>query len=86
ARSLGMSSESIASEIASVFTGTTATTVRDGDRLVNVIVKGIEADRTTIATLGNLELRTSNGASVPLRQVAAIAYGLENPIVWRRQG
>ncbi len=86
ARSLGMSSESIASEIASVFTGTTATTVRDGDRLVNVIVKGIEADRTTIATLGNLELRTSNGASVPLRQVATIAYGLENPIVWRRQG
>ncbi len=86
ARSLGMSSESIASEIASVFTGTTATTVRDGDRLVNVIVKGIEADRTTIATLGNLELRTSNGASVPLRQVATIAYGLEDPIVWRRQG
>ncbi|MGV1786676.1 MULTISPECIES: efflux RND transporter permease subunit [Agrobacterium] len=86
ARSLGMSSESIASEIASVFAGTTATTVRDGDRLVNVVVKGIEADRTSIATLGNLELRTSNGASVPLRQVATIAYGLEDPIVWRRQG
>lgn len=86
ARSLGMSSESIASEIASVFAGTTATTVRDGDRLVNVVVKGIEADRASIATLGNLALRTSNGASVPLRQVATIAYGLEDPIVWRRQG
>lgn len=86
ARSLGMSSESIASEIASVFAGTTATTVRDGDRLVNVVVKGIEADRASIATLGNLALRTSNGVSVPLRQVATIAYGLEDPIVWRRQG
>lgn len=86
ARSLGMSSESIASEIASVFSGATATTVRDGDRLVNVVVKGIEADRTSIATLGNLALRTSSGASVPLRQVATIAYGLEEPIIWRRKG
>ncbi|WP_142781675.1 efflux RND transporter permease subunit [Agrobacterium sp. T29] len=86
ARALGMSSESIASEIASVFAGTTATTVRDGDRLVNVVVKGMEADRTSIATLGNLALRTSNGASVPLRQVAEISYGLEDPIVWRRKG
>ncbi len=86
ARALGMSSESIASEIASVFAGTTATTVRDGDRLVNVVVKGMEADRTSIATLGNLALRTSNGANVPLRQVAEISYGLEDPIVWRRKG
>ncbi|WP_332302728.1 efflux RND transporter permease subunit [Rhizobium sp. GR12] len=86
ARSLGMSSESIAGEIASIFSGTTATTVRDGDRLVNVVVKGIEADRTSIATLSNVELRASNGASVPLRQVATVAYGLEDPIIWRRQG
>ncbi len=86
ARSLGMNSESIASEISSVFAGTTATAVRDGDRLVNVVVKGIEADRTSIATLGNLELRSENGASVPLRQVATIAYGLEDPVVWRQKG
>ncbi len=86
ARSLGMSSESIASEIASVFSGTTATTVRDGDRLVNVVVKGIEADRASISTLSNLEMRASNGASVPLRQVATVVYGLEDPIIWRRQG
>ncbi|HWU65355.1 MAG TPA: efflux RND transporter permease subunit [Ensifer sp.] len=86
ARSLGMSSESIANEIASVFAGTTATTVRDADRLVNVVVKGIEADRTSVATLGNLALRSANAASVPLRQVGKIAYGLEDPIIWRRQG
>ncbi len=86
ARSLGMSSESIASEIAATFSGTGITAVRDGDQLVNVVLKGIEADRASLATIGNLTLRTSTGASVPLRQVATIAYGLEDPIIWRQAG
>lgn len=86
ARALGMSSESIASEIASVFSGSQVTTVRDGDRLVDVVVKGIDADRTSIATIGNLQLRNGEGKTVPLRQVAAIGYGMEEPIIWRREG
>ncbi|MER9138930.1 efflux RND transporter permease subunit [Mesorhizobium sp. M0830] len=86
AQALGMSSESVASEIASVFSGTTVTAVRDKNRLVDVVVKGIQADRTSVATIGNLQLRTGDGKSVPLRQVATVAYGMEDPIVWRRQG
>jgi len=86
ARSLGLSSESIASELASVFSGSTVTAVRDGDRLVNVVVKGIEADRTSISTIANLQLRAAEGKTVPLRQVATVAYGMEDPIIWRRQG
>jgi multidrug efflux pump subunit AcrB len=86
ARALGMSSESVASEISALFAGSTVTTVRDGDRLVNVVVKGIEADRTSIATIGNLNLRGSDGRSVPLRQVATIEYGMEEPVIWHRQG
>ncbi|MER8953345.1 efflux RND transporter permease subunit [Mesorhizobium sp. M0833] len=54
--------------------------------LVDVVVKGIQADRTSVATIGNLQLRTGDGNSVPLRQVATVAYGMEDPIVWRRQG
>jgi multidrug efflux pump subunit AcrB len=86
ARALGMSSESVASEISAIFAGSTITSVRDGDRLVNVVVKGIEADRTSIATIGNINLRGSDGRSVPLRQVATIEYGMEEPVIWHRQG
>ncbi|MER9731829.1 efflux RND transporter permease subunit [Mesorhizobium sp. M0217] len=86
AQALGMSSESVASEIASIFSGTTVTAVRDKNRLVDVVVKGIQADRTSVATIGNLQLRTGDGKSVPLRQVAAVTYGMEDPIIWRRQG
>ncbi|MBB3613004.1 efflux RND transporter permease subunit [Rhizobium sp. BK602] len=86
ARALGMSSESVASEIASIFSGSTVTAVRDGERLVNVVVKGVEADRSSIAAIGNLQLRGGDGKPVPLRQVATISYGMEDPIIWRRQG
>ncbi|MUO80744.1 AcrB/AcrD/AcrF family protein [Agrobacterium vitis] len=86
ARTLGMSSESIASEIAAVFSGSKVTTVRDKDKLVDVMVKGVEADRNSVSTIGNLELRTGDGNYVPLRQVASVAYGMEDPIIWRQQG
>ncbi|MGV2124725.1 efflux RND transporter permease subunit [Agrobacterium vitis] len=86
ARALGMSSESIASEIAAVFSGSKVTTVRDKDKLVDVMVKGVEADRNSVSTIGNLELRTGDGNYVPLRQVASVAYGMEDPIIWRQQG
>lgn len=86
ARALGMSSQSVASEIAAIFAGSTVTTVRDDDRLVNVVVKGIQADRTSVDTIGNLQLRTGDGRSVPLRQVANVDYGFEEPVIWHRQG
>lgn len=86
ARALGLSSESIASALASVFAGQTVTAVRDGDRLLNVVVKGNDDERTSLATLGNLMLHTGDGRSVPLRQVATLSYGFEEPIVWRRNG
>lgn len=86
ARALGMSSESIASEIAAIFSGSTVTTIRDKNRLVDVVAKGTEEDRASIASVGNLELRTGDGNYVPLRQVATVAYGTEDPIIWRQQG
>ncbi|NEJ47480.1 AcrB/AcrD/AcrF family protein [Rhizobium leguminosarum] len=86
AHALGMSSESIASEIATIFSGSVVTTIRDNDKLVDVVAKGTETDRTSVSSISNLELRTGDGKYVPLRQVAAVAYGTEDPIIWRQQG
>jgi len=86
ARALGMSSESIASEVAATYSGSKVTTVRDKDKLVDVLVKGADAERKSVADIGNLQLRASDGGYVPLRQVATIADGMEDPIIWRRQG
>jgi multidrug efflux pump subunit AcrB len=85
ARVVGLSSRQIASNINSVLSGTTITQVRDQTYLVDVIARANEDERASIETLRNLRLQTASGGSVPLIQIASIAYTLEQPLVWRRQ-
>ncbi|MGX5773703.1 efflux RND transporter permease subunit [Methylorubrum zatmanii] len=85
ARSLGLSSQDVASTMAATFSGVTVTTVRDQDRLVDVVARATIGARTDLATLANLRIRGAEGRSVPLRQIADLSYGVEEPIVWRRQ-
>ncbi len=86
ARALGISSEAVASALAATLSGSRVTTLRDGDRLLDVVVRGIESERRSIETIGDLSLRAADGRQVPLRQIARIMPGLEEPVVWRRQG
>lgn len=85
ARALGLSSEDVASAMATVFSGSAVTTVRDQDKLVDVIVRAQTGERTNLATLANLQIRTAQGHTIPLTQIAKLSYGVEDPIVWRRQ-
>ncbi len=85
ARAAGLSSEDVASELAAIFSGQAITTVRDGIRLVDVVVRGEQSERTDVATVANLQIRTPDGRNLPLRQIATISYGLDDPIVWRYQ-
>ncbi len=85
ARAAGLSSQDIASTLAVVFSGTTVTEVRDGDRFVPVVVRATPKARRDIGTIANLQITSANGRSIPLRQVATLTYGIEDPIVWRRQ-
>ncbi|MFU5460609.1 efflux RND transporter permease subunit [Pseudomonas aeruginosa] len=85
ARALGLSSEDVASAMATIFSGSAVTTVRDQDRLVDVIVRAQAGERTNLATLANLQIRTAHGETIPLSQLAKLSYGVEDPIIWRRQ-
>ncbi|MDH4582838.1 efflux RND transporter permease subunit [Pseudomonas sp. BN415] len=85
ARALGLSSEEVANNMATIFSGTTVTTVRDQNRLVDVVVRAQVGERTDLTTLANLQIRTSGGHTIPLSQIAELRYGVEDPIVWRRQ-
>lgn len=85
ARAIGLSSEDVASAMASIFSGVSVTSVRDQDRLVEVIMRARSGERTDLATLGNLQIQTPKGRSVPLSQIAELSYGVEDPVVWRRQ-
>lgn len=86
ARAIGVSSESVSSTIAATISGSRVTTLRDRDRLIDVFVKGADAERRSIETIANITVRTPDGRSVPLRQIATVTYGFEEPVIWRRQG
>ena len=84
ARTLGVSSQDIASTINSVVNGATVTQVRDDIYLVDVIARARDNERGSVETLQNLQLPAANGQSVPLAAVANFTYGLEQPTIWRR--
>lgn len=84
ARSVGLTSQQIASNINSVLSGTTITQVRDHTYLIDVVARAIEGERAKLDTLRSLRLATPSGGNVPLAQVASLSYSLEPPLVWRR--
>jgi multidrug efflux pump subunit AcrB len=84
ARPLGLSSEALAQAVNAAMSGITATQMRSGIYLVDVLVRAAPEQRMSPATLRTLQVPLPNGQSVPLSQIAAIEYGQEYPIVWRR--
>jgi len=85
ARAVGLSSQDVASSLAAIFSGVTVTSVRDGNRLVDVIARANVGERSDLTTVANLQIAAANGQTVPLRQIATLAYGVEEPVIWRRQ-
>ncbi len=85
ARAVGTSSQDVASALAAIYSGTSITAVRDGNRLIEVVARAQDAERNDITTIANLQITTPSGEQVPLRQIAQLSYGVEQPIIWRRQ-
>lgn len=85
ARAAGVSSQSIAQMLNTVWSGRTVTTVRDNDRLVDVVLRGNDHERLDIGTLSTLMLPGANGTKIPLNEVATLGWGVGDPVIWRRQ-
>ena len=84
ARALGVSSQDLSNSVNLMLAGLTITQVRDGDYLVDVVVRAPSDERTRISALSDLNIRTASGRYVPLAQVAKITYGLEDVLINRR--
>ncbi len=86
ARQLGVTNQNIAWTLSALFSGTTVTQVRDGIFLVDVIARGADADRSSLASVGNLQLNTQSGHNVPLSALATQEYVTEQPLIMQRDG
>jgi multidrug efflux pump len=84
ARLLGLSSQDLAGYLNNSVSGLTVTYVRDGDKQVEVLLRGAAAERARLSYLRDLAIPSRNGKAVPITQVADIKYELEEGIVWRR--
>ena len=84
ARLLGVSSQALAQAVNTVVSGVTVTQVRDDIYLIDVIARAGAEDRISPSTVKTLEIPLPNGKTVPLLQVAAVEYGLDWPLIWRR--
>ena len=84
ARLLGLSSRDLAQSVNTVVSGVTATELRSGIYLVDVLVRASAEERNSLAAIRSLQVPLTNGRTVPLSQIGTVDYGQEYPIVWRR--
>jgi multidrug efflux pump subunit AcrB len=84
ARLLRISSQTLAQSLNAVVSGITVTQIRDDIYLIDVIARGSADERVTPSTLETLEIPLTSGRTVPLLQVATVEYGLDWPLIWRR--
>jgi multidrug efflux pump subunit AcrB len=85
AAALGVSLSAIASEIRTAMDGATATTISQGDRLINIVVRFQDADRRGgVPNLDAIFVLGRNGIRISLSNVAKITEG-RSPASIRRE-
>ncbi len=84
ARVLGVSSQDLANFLQSSISGSRVSFFRDGDELIEMVLRGPGDERARLSLLESLAVPTASGRSVPLAQIANVTYGFENGIIWRR--
>jgi len=83
ARALGVTSQSIAQASRVLLSGTTVGQFREGDQLIDIVLRQPQTERQAITDLGNAYVPTASGKSVPLLQVAKPQFTWEPGVMWR---
>ncbi len=84
ARALGVTTQSVSQALQGALSGTTIGQYRESDRLIDIDVRAIPAERTDLSALGDINVRTAGGQYVPLAQIGKVEQIFEEPIIWRR--
>ncbi|WP_139850453.1 efflux RND transporter permease subunit [Acinetobacter pullicarnis] len=84
ARQLGVSSVDVANFLNSSILGAVINQYREKHELIDIRLRGDQAERVDVASLASLAVPTSKGNSVPLSQIATIQYKFEDGLIWHR--
>jgi len=84
ARALGLTSAQIREALAASLSGASVTTLREGDRSIEVVVRARADERTLAGAVADITLPTPSGKYIPVAQVARVELALEQARTWRR--
>lgn len=85
-KQLGLSPTEIAQTLQIVLSGAPATQLREDNRLVDVMIRATNDERTALDRLGDITVSNRGGDAIPLSQLARQDVVAEEPILWRRNG
>ena len=83
ARALGVSSQLIARAAQTILSGTVIGQLREGDELIDIVLRQPYAERDTMARLADANMPTASGRYVPLAQLVKAEFGWEPGVIWR---
>jgi multidrug efflux pump subunit AcrB len=83
ARALGVTSQSIALAAKTILAGTTVGQFREGDKLIDMVLRQPLDERNAITDIANAYLPTASGKSIPLTQIAKPVFTWEPGVLWR---
>ncbi|CAM3024317.1 efflux RND transporter permease subunit [Cupriavidus taiwanensis] len=83
ARALGVTTQAIARVTQTVLSGVPVGQYRDGDKLIEILMRTPRNERDAISDLNNMLVPTNTGRVVPLTQVARVTLRSEPGVVWR---
>jgi multidrug efflux pump len=82
-RAHGLSSQVISRNLQAFLSGLPVTSLREGDKRIEIIARAEAAERGNAESLSQLNIYAEHGQSVPLSQIAQITEGDEDGIIWR---
>jgi len=83
ARALGVTSQGIAVAARTVLSGSTIGQYREGDKLIDIVLRQPADERNAITDLATAYLPTASGRAIPLAQIAKTEFAWEPGVLWR---
>jgi multidrug efflux pump subunit AcrB len=84
ARALGVSTQTLARAAQTILSGTTIGQFREGDQLIDIVLRQPLEERAVMSRLAEANIATGSGRAVPLSQLVKVEFGWEPGIVWRQ--
>ena len=84
ARALGVSSQSIARASHIIFSGATIGQYREGDKLIDIVLRQPAPERSTLDAVEQAYVPTTSGSAIPLTQIAQPSLIWEPGVLWRQ--